>query len=73
MAGSIAETDALDPAVENDMTADHFFTTTVSMTRSSFPVLMMVCSDPFGQMCITPAFSSSSTPSQMALPEPDRT
>ena len=48
----------------------HFFTTIVNMTRSSSPVLTIECSDPWGQMCITPGFRSSSIPSQNALPVP---
>ena len=33
---------------------------------------MILCSDPFGHICIIPAESFSSTPSQIALPVPDR-
>ena len=51
---------------------DYLATTIVSITRSSFPVLMILCSEHLGQICITPAESFSSTPSQIALPVPDR-
>src|SRR5699024_4776192 len=46
-------------------------TTTVSMTRSSAPVLKILCSDPFLQIWQVPAVSFSSFPSHMASPFPE--
>lgn len=42
------------------------------MTRSSVPVLAMLCSEPFRQIWQTPASSFSSCPSQTAVPSPER-
>ena len=45
-------------------------TTTVSMTRSSSPVLRILCSDPFLLIWQVPAVSFSSFPSHTAFPFP---
>ncbi len=42
----------------------------VNTGEEDLVMLTIECSDPRGQMCITPGFRSSSTPSQNALPVP---
>ena len=44
--------------------------TMVKNTKSSSPVLIMECEDPFGQTWHTPGFKISSTPSQIDIPSP---
>ena len=48
-------------------------TTTVNKINSSSPVLIMLCAEPFLHIWQQPAVRISSSPSQVALPVPERT